>query len=259
MKILHLATMNSNNKGGAFDATYRLHKNMKAAGVDSMIAVLIKTSTDETIIDLAESMTVPDHLRRIRASLCRRISRKRFRPSRYFYAECSEILSARRFTEILPFRPDVIIAHWISNFITARTLHELSRLTGAPVLWYLLDMGPLTGGCHYSFDCSGYAVKCGNCPQLGSGRGELDRSFRQWQARHDAILDMDITPVAASSWLMDRLGKSSIFRGKQGEKILLGLDTNIFSPREQVEARQQLGLPTKRKIIFFGAQNIQEE
>jgi len=259
MKILHLATQDMGGGGGGFDAAYRLHRNMRAAGVESVMAVLDKNSDDETVIGLADKMTISDKVRRITSSMHRRVQQRRFRPSPYFFVERPEFLPANRIAKHLPFRPDVIIAHWVSNFITVSTLRDLSRLTGAPVLWYLVDMGPLTGGCHYAFDCNGYKQQCGKCPQLGAGRGERDLSFRQRQSRYDTIHDMDITPVAGSSWLMDRLAESSIFGDKPGKTILLGMNTDVFRPKEQARAREQLGLPPERKIIFFGAQNINEE
>lgn len=259
MNILHLSTQDKGGGGGGYEAAYRLHCNMRAAGVNSIMAVLNKTSNDETVIGYADHMTITDRFRRIHSDVQRRIMRRYYLPSIYFYVDCPGLVYARRIAELIPFMPDVIIAHWVSNFITPGTLHELGLLTGAPVLWYLMDMGPLTGGCHYALNCTGYTRQCGNCPQLRSSRDKGDLSFRQWRARHAAVQDMNVTPVAGSSWLIDRLAESSIFRDKPAEKILLGMKTDVFCPVDQGDARLRLGLPQERKIIFFGAMNIYEE
>ena len=259
MKILHLASQDIGGGGGAFEASYRLHCNMKAAGVDSVMVVLNKTSKDETVFEYSDGMTIPVSFRRIRRNLRMKLLRRYYQPRKYFYVDDPQIVSAQRVAAIAPFVPDVIIAHWISNFLTAGNLHELSLLTGAPVLLYLIDIGPLTGGCHYSLNCTGYTRQCGICPQLKSGSGKKDLSFSQWRVRHDAVQNMDITPVAGSAWLMDRVAESSIFCDKPAKKIMLGLKTDVFCPLDQAEARQKLGLPLERKIIFFGAANIHEE
>ncbi len=31
-------------------------------------------------------------------------------------------------------------------------------------LLYMMDMAPMTGGCHYAWDCEKYKMKCGGCP-----------------------------------------------------------------------------------------------
>ena len=255
LKILHLAKQNGGR--GASECASLLHCSMKAAGVESALAVMRKTGDDVSVIDLGSLGY--ERARHVIAAAYAKPLRSLLRSSAFFYLD-SEFITASRILERLPFRPDVIIAHWITSFLTHRTLHDLHRLTGAPVLWYLADMGPLTGGCHYSFDCEGYAEQCGNCPQLRRAwRSSRDMSHRQWRARRAAVLDMDITPVAGSSWLMECLKKSSVFQGKPGKTILMGLDTSVFQPREQAKARETLGLPRGKKIVFFGACDLQEE
>ena len=165
----------------------------------------------------------------------------------------------KRIVSALPFQPDAIIAHWISNFIDSSALRELNRVTRAPILWYLMDMAPLTGGCHYAFDCKGYTRQCGNCPQIEPGRGSHDLSHRQWQNKWTCFQETNITAVAASSWSQNQLKVGSIFRDKRQATILLGINNDIFSPIPQENARKQLNLPINRKIIFFGAQSLQDK
>ena len=80
------------------------------------------------------------------------------------------------------FTPDIIVAHSLTYFFTVRQLYELQQITGAPIIWYLLDMAPLTGGCHYAWDCSGYTRNCGKCPALGS-TDENDLSRRVFNTK----------------------------------------------------------------------------
>ena len=223
------------------------------------MVVLHKESDDPTVIDLSAHLTVADKIRRIWSVVQRMYFKRKFRPLNYFYVDRQKFFPVHRLLELLPFKPDIIIAHWISNFITALTLRDLNRMTGSPVLWYLIDMAPLTGGCHYAFDCNGYTRQCGYCPQLGLKKGKQDLSYRQWRKKRHYVREMDITAVAASTWLQKQLETCSVFRGKRRETILLGMDVETFRPIPRDKARKLLYLPADRKIIFFGAQRITEE
>lgn len=256
MKVIHLST--DDVGGGAADAAYRLHKNMVALDISSHMIVLHKKSSDPGVT----AVSTPFNFIQKIFSRCLAytktflgLSRK---SSTYFYKAPSSPISASRLIELFPFTPDLIVLHWVSNFITPGTMRELSLKTKIPLAWYLMDMGPLTGGCHYSFGCTKYGQDCGNCPQLVE-RSPNDESYWQLKEKKDAFENLDITAVAASSWLMRQLELSSLFKAKEKSLILLGIDSNVFRPIPREEARKILGLPAKRRIIFFGASNLSEE
>ena len=257
MKVLHLATLDKG--GGGADAAYRLHSNMRAAGLDSCMLVLHKKSNDSNVVGVACQLSIVNKLRLRGYVALQRLVRLLFRTSGYFYIDSPGVISAGQLIERLPFQPEAIVAHWVAGFVGATVLHDLNRITGVPIFWYMMDMAPLTGGCHYAFDCTGYTKKCGNCPQVGLWRHPADMSYRQWKSKCSNFQETNITAVAASSWLRNQLESASVFRNKRHETILLGIDADVFKPAPQGVAREILGLPTHRKIIFFGANNIDEE
>lgn len=259
MKILHLVTQDVRRGGGAFDATYRLHSNMKNAGLDSRMMVLNKVSDDPDVTGVADDLSIIGKVRQFCYAIQRRFRRRIFRVSPYFNIESQTVISASQLANMFPFSPDVIVAHWVSGFVNAATLRDLNRITDVPILWYLMDMAAFTGGCHYAFGCDGYTMQCGQCPQLGLFRYSRDLSYRQLRAKGDSLQKTNITAVAASSWLKDQVSIASVFRNKSIETILLGVDTSLFCPAEQINARLKLGLPTEGKIIFFGAHSLEEE
>jgi glycosyltransferase involved in cell wall biosynthesis len=258
MKILHLATHDKGGGGGGHDAAFRLHCNMKSAGMESVMVVLNKRSDDPDVIAMSTRLTSLD---RLRWSWKKRLFRyhRQYRTASYFITEMGDFFPVARLMAALPFKPDAIIAHWVSTFVTSGMMCRLSAITGAPLYWYMVDMAPMTGGCHYAFDCRGYTRQCGQCPQLRFGRHKFDISHRQWQRKFDNFRTANITAVVGSTWLKRQAMESSLFSGHPVRQILLGLDVNVFKPASQVAARDILGLPTGRKIIFFGAHNISEE
>ena len=257
MKVVHLATYDRG--GGGFEAAFRLHRNMRLAGIDSRMMVLKKVSDDPDVIEVKSQLRWFDRLRLLRNAIMRKLARRKFRPSRFFSVDSQKMFPVGRLVDMLPFQPDVIIAHWIANFVTPGMLRDLNRMSGAPILWYLMDMAPLTGGCHYTFGCVEFIKQCGNCPQLGCGRGSRDLSNDQWTNKWSCLQKTNITAVAATSWLMKQIELSSIFRNKRHETILLAVNPDVFCRGSQKEARIQLNLPTDRKIIFFGSHLLHEE
>ena len=257
MKILHLATQDVG--GGGFDSAYRLHCNMRGAGVSSVMVVLNKKSEDADVVEISSRLSFSEKICWFLSRLLARFHRHYLFPNSYFFQNVRGFFSPEKLVTSFPFKPDAIIVHWVSTFVTTNMMRQLSLITGAPLYWYMVDMAPLTGGCHYAFDCKGYTKQCGQCPQLRFGGHKRDISHRQWQQKFNDFKDVDITAVAASSWLKYQAMESSIFSARPIKQIILGMDIDIFRPVPQMDARTELDLPENKKIIFFGAHNIHEE
>ena len=236
-----------------------MHCHMRASGMNSHIMVLDKIGNDPDVTAVSNRLSPPARLRLFAAALRKRLLRRLSRISLYFNVEGAAVIKARQLMDFFPFRPDVILVHWVAGFVDPAVLRDLNRLSGAPIIWYLMDMAAFTGGCHYAFGCSAYTASCGNCPQLGLSRSSHDLSYRQLKTKTVDFQQTDITAVAASSWLKNQVSTASAFKDKRIETILLGVDADLFCPLEQAHARKKLGLPSEGKIIFFAASNLQEE
>jgi glycosyltransferase involved in cell wall biosynthesis len=114
-----------------------------------------------------------------------------------------------------------------------------------------MDVEPLTGGCHYAFGCDGFTRSCGRCPQLGSNN-DRDRSRALWERKRGFLRDLPVVFIAPTGWVESRIRESSLFGGHRVERIPLAVDTSVFRPGDQADARDRLGLPRERKILFFG-------
>ena len=256
MKVVHLATQDLG--GGGFDAAYRLHRSMLNSGHDSHMIVFRKNSDDSTVVSVFDQMSFVDWIKYFIVKLRQRFLSRKSKGTSYFYIEPHAYVTAQKMLEMIPYKPDVIIAHWIAIFASVSTLRDMNRISGSPILWYFMDMAPMTGGCHYMLGCDGYTKQCGNCPQLSVGKDD-DLSRLQWERKKSIIQDLNIVPVLASSWQKEKLDRSSIFKDKRSEIIHLGIDVDIFCPRAVSQARSILELPLGKKIIFFGAQYIDEK
>lgn len=249
MNILHLST---NDIGGAGKAAYRLHRNLLALGLNSKMMVMTRNAKSSDVIPFGGHRSIF----KFKSDIAKYFLKMQTDPKYYFQNHSQSPI--KRVSDVysnVPFKADIIVAHWISNFVTVENLYQLSLYAGMPVIWYLMDMAPLTGGCHYAWDCTRYMNQCGKCPALYSEE-KYDLSYKNWKKKHDVIQKMNITIVSGTSWLTNQAKKATVFNGKRIEQIMLGVDAEIFRPMPRDVARKKLGLPLEQKIIFFGAQSL---
>jgi len=252
MNICLLST--SDGRGGGFTAVYRLHRHLKRAGHNSKILVAHKKSSDPDVIQINGLYYF---LNRVISKLTKWILSSGTRAEYYYETNSLVVASARHLASRIPFKADLIVANWIDNFLSSRHLSRLNSITGSPIAWYLMDMAPLTGGCHYAWDCLGYTNRCGACPALGSDR-ERDASWRNLTDKARQVASADITVVPSTTWLSRQAAQATVFAGKQFKQIMLGVDPDVFMPVASSIARERLDLPQDKKIIFLGSTSITE-
>jgi glycosyltransferase involved in cell wall biosynthesis len=145
---------------------------------------------------------------------------------------------------------DIVHFHWVNA--GALSIGDVSRVI-KPVFWSLHDMWPITGGCHYSFECLRFTDDCGDCPQLESDDPK-DLSFRVLSRKRTLFRGArNITLLGVSEWVSSAARDSSVARGTPVATLPNAIDTSVFFPEHQQEARFKLGLDSAVKIVLFGA------
>lgn len=245
MKVLMLATHDLS--GGAARASYRIHRGLREAGVDSRLLVRFKSSDDPHVIGPVGKS------QKLRATMQRQLE---LLPLRCYPKNIGETFSPGGWSwpqlldvELGAFQPELVNPHWIAQGFSAISL--LGRIR-VPIVWTLQDMWAMTGGCHYVAGCAGYASHCGSCPQLGS-HAARDLSQRVMRRKRAAWQRSDLSIVPISQWMDERVASSSLLSARPREIIPNGLDTALYQPTDKIQARALWGLPTDRKIILFGA------
>ena len=244
MRILSLT---HSTEGGAGRAVYRLHSGFIGAGLNSYLLVNDPEHADPTV--LVPNSTLRRALNTLK--MPERIDKlfSRHYPNGSSAALAVNLVPDRLSSKIEIINPDIINLNWIGKgFLKIETIGKFKK----PVVWTLLDMWPFTGGCFYTEDCDRYSVSCGMCPQLGSKK-KNDLSHKVWKRKVKAFENLDITIVSPSSWLSSCARKSSLFQNLPIETIPYGLDTSIFKPIHQEEARRAFNLPQNKRLVLFGA------
>ncbi|MBL4585512.1 MAG: glycosyltransferase [Flavobacteriales bacterium] len=155
-------------------------------------------------------------------------------------------------------KPDVILVTFMQGFLTFKNLLELHQEFNCKIIVYMMDMAPLTGGCHYAWDCTRYFNNCGKCPAYYS-ETENDQSRSNWEFKKASISKTPIELIGGSQWLLDQALKSGLFKDCKWHKLFTPIDSDLFKPRPKHDARKQLGIPVENHVIFFGANSVTEE
>ena len=152
---------------------------------------------------------------------------------------------------------DVIHLHWTNQGYLS--LNDLDKIlsSGKPVVVTMHDQWYFTGICHYSGDCDKYQSQCEKCPMLN--RGGMDLAKRVFTRKQLIYAGKNITFVGCSRWIVNLASKSRLTQGHRVTNVPNAIDTSVFSPAEQAEARKAHGLPIDKKLLLFGAQRITDE
>jgi glycosyltransferase involved in cell wall biosynthesis len=235
-------------------AAFRIHDALLEAGHSSRMIVRQKESERPEITE------VPAYVNPWRAR-GRRIARKLPLPTREqlpeppppaFNLDVQQDIRRDLFYSVDTDEVDVVVLHFVTRLLTVRETRQIVEHYRAPVLWRLADQAPLTGGCHYSYDCDGYTRRCGRCPQLGGGR-EDDRSRVVWERKDEQLRSVPITFVGPSTPACDWVRRSSVFADHRIERIPDIVDTAVFRPLDQPLAKEVMQLPARARIVVLGA------
>lgn len=253
MNILHLNTY-THDYNLSFPH-FQFHKELLAIGEKSVILSAKGNIKDDNIILLNKGGVLPFFgLSRLARKLFFGFNKSR--DQWYFYPEWNlDFITFNLLNRKIPFTPDIILVYWSKFAFNQRILFQLHEHYNAPILIIPMDMAPLTGGCHYAFDCSNYIKECGNCPAIGSAR-KNDISLKNHKVKRRFINKTNIKLLAVTTTLFNQAKQSSLFKDKPIYKLLLSVNENIFKPIEKDIARNKLNLPFDKKIIFFGAASI---
>ena len=245
-RILRVALLNAfDERGGAARAALRLHRGLRAAGVDSRLLVQRRFGREAGVEGPHGGVSgALAWLRPRLESIPVRLYPRRA-PSLFSGSFLPDGLRAR----IAAVGPDVLHLHWVGfGFLRPETLAALPQ----PALWTLHDSWAFTGGCHLPGNCVRYREACGACPALGSS-AEDDLSRRVFERKRRAWRGRAFTVVSPSRWLADAARSSALFRDAEIVVVPNGIDLGTFRPIDRDEARRRLGLETDRFVILFSA------
>ncbi len=252
--ILNLSAL---DYGGAGKYAVDFNKLLRREGHSSYLVVKDARSNDENVIQY-----IPYKFENLWARLKRRIAKRRiskveFEYDYYFYDKFQTLttVSANHILALLPQTPDIIFVHWVTDFINAKIIHELYELTQAKIYWLMIDNAPITGGCHYPWQCKGFEIDCSNCPAIieKKYKGIAKDNF-EFKKKY---LPETISIIAFSESDYQRAIRASAF--KNVIKWVGVVDETKFTQANKNQLKAYFGLSPNQKVVFCGASSLKEK
>ena len=253
MRVLIINT--SERIGGAAIAANRLMDALRNNGIQAKMLVRDKQTENITVIGLKKSLWS------IWQFVWERIviwKANHFKQHNLFAVDIAntgtDITTYPEFKEA-----DIIHLHWVNQGMLS--LKDLKKILQSrkPIVWTMHDMWPCTGICHHARECDKYHKECHHCPYLYNGGAKKDLSHQTFKKKKELYQLSPITFITCSQWLKERAGQSALLEQHPIVHIPNPIKTNLFTPRNKVEARQKCNLPTNKKLILFGSVKITDK
>ena len=244
MKVVHINW--SDTEGGAAIAATRLCEAMRASGIDASLLTLKKNGRKVFVkkIHLGLKSLLSTYYN---IELSKRM--KEINPTGTFslmnrgfdFTKASSVMQA-----------DVIFIHWVNNStLSIKGIERLLKL-GKPIIWFMHDMFPITGGCHHSLGCNEYINSCMNCPLINNDRNKSIASKQLKAKIHSWTSYSNLQFIAPSEWLGDCIKQSRIAQSHQVHVIPNLINIKVYHP-VKADLKPLLGLDSAKKTIMFSA------
>lgn len=174
-----------------------------------------------------------------------------------------EFPGTRHLLTHLPNRPDIVHCHnlhgaWLTRggYFDLRALPWLSQQQ--PVVLTLHDAWLLSGHCAHSFACERWRQGCGQCPDLGIYPAiRRDATAENWRRKREIYGGSRVFVSTPCRWLMRKVQQSMLWPAVVGARVIpYGVDHTCFTPGDQLQARDRLGIPQDAWLCVFAANSI---
>jgi glycosyltransferase involved in cell wall biosynthesis len=237
MRVLHFSKYYS--KGGASLAALDSVRGQREAGIDAILCVGRRS------VDAPDWVIQPSKLGDIGAVANFAIERLPSRLSSIHPFDTRSIgwvgIDGARLARKL--RADLCVLHNVDGLLPIENLAEFD----VPLVWRTHDMWAMCGSEHYTSNPAPYRVAIQESAPDWISRWVFARKLKYIRPIKD------LTICSPSNWLADEFRQSALFQGRDVHVVANGIDIDLFTPIERLNARAALGLETDRPILLFGS------
>lgn len=148
-------------------------------------------------------------------------------------------------------QPDLVHLHNIHGHdCNLELLFTYFKKHNTKLVWTFHDCWAFTGYCTYFTiqRCDKWKTTCSHCAQKRDYSWLFDRSKQMFLKKKQLFEDLDLTIIAPSQWLADRV-RESFFREYPIKVIYNGIDLSVFKPTEN-SFREEYGIASSKKIVL---------
>ena len=235
MKVIHLS---SSNYGGAYSAALKLHKLTKSMGYDSVIYFKYALTKPEISPDYIVQNKFLGFIKNAKAKLRNKlpyflkqrvVEKEKSMSAFYSFFQRQEHIESGINAKLVNsiHSADVLVVHWITGFVNFYDIRAIQEKTKCRVIFTMMDMAHITGGCHYSQGCALFQSNCINCPALNYN----EKSIAPKQLLSKSIVAASIkAEIIAFSKEDYYKAQSSVISFSKYHHMTLFYDKHIFKP-----------------------------
>lgn len=256
MKVLHICM--NDKAGGAAIAAFRHCEAMQQAGIDASFLV---TDKQRKYCPFIYQIIKKKNLAFLRTKLGSFFHRHIINKFCTWGVFSFPLWSFHIHKHPLVNEADIIYLHWVAGgMLSTKEIKKIFK-TGKKVIWYMHDMNPITGGCHYAMNCNKYTTKngCHDCPFLRKRYG-LDLAKIQWKRRFkNWSIYKNCEIMTPSNWLANCAKESTIWKTHKVSVVPNVINTKKFKPLNKKIAKELFNLDYNKHTILFGADSIKSD
>lgn len=250
MKVLHVTY--SKDRGGASKACLRMHYALKTYNVNSSMLISLKYAPKEDGIICYNNSVIKQAVRKIKKvfnlALVMWFQKSKNQDLHTF--DIGTVVSAKYINKL---DVDAVHFHWICySMIGIKEIKKIKK----PIIWTLHDMWPFMGCEHYDDINSPERYVEGYKKENKNVKG-IDFNKIAWNMKKKHWENVSFNIICLSNWMKKCVEKSALLKGQKIKLIPNVIDETKFYPIDKNEARNSLNLPLNRKLILFGAFNIE--
>jgi len=153
-------------------------------------------------------------------------------------------------------KADIIYLHWVQfGFLNLSNIEQLAKL-GKPIIIFMHDMWPITGGCHHSFTCEKYKTRCDNC-QMFPGKKIIDWPVLELKNKSKLYSKYkNLYFVSPSKWLYNCAKEAFLTKNRSVHYIPNTINSRLYKPFDRNISRYILNIDPDETIISFGAISV---
>lgn len=148
-----------------------------------------------------------------------------------FYFKWIYLINSRdELYSIYKFKPDFLIIYNNNSFINYDLILELQKKLNFKIIVYPIDMEPITGGCHYFWNCKNFKSGCKNCPAVTNLlKTRVEENMKK---KTNFYKKSNLGFISGTKTLSKIIKSSSIWHNKKSLQTLYsGIDKDIFYPK----------------------------
>lgn len=236
MKVMLLSNMDFS---GAGNASVKIYRMLKKNNLDCSLYVNEKKTKYSNKFNLSFTEKIKENLRKLIYSSTNRLlnlhTKNHYKSLGLFDSSYSNIINKLDY--------DIVQLHWINGFLSINDIVKIKK----PIVWRFSDFWPCSGIYHYE-----------NFRNHGQNYFLSKINDFIKKIKFD-LWNKELNIITPSEWMKNELEKSQSFKNYHVDVIYTPIDNNIFKKIDDKYIRKKNGISTKKKILLFGADNLNDK